>query len=94
MNIRNKILLLFFSSVLILVSVMLLFRRAQLQQSDLIIKSAAGQQVVLINTILKVHSEQLDQLITDYCNWDDITYIQKPNHDWAKDNIGSIIKSF
>ena len=94
MNIRNKILLLFFSSVLILVSVMLLFRRAQLQQSDLIIKSAAGQQVVLINTILKVHSEQLDQLITDYCNWDDITYIQKPNQDWAKDNIGSIIKSF
>ena len=32
--------------------------------------------------------------MTDYSNWDEINYLTQPNQDWAKDNIGSIVKSF
>jgi len=49
---------------------------------------------VLINTAINLQSNQLDQLVSDYSNWDEMGYIQNPNQEWAKDNIGSIIKSF
>ena len=94
MNIRNKILLLFFSTVIILASVLLFFRKIQEQQHALIIKSATEQLGVLINTAINLQSNQLDQLVSDYSNWDEMGYIQNPNQEWAKDNIGSIIKSF
>ena len=94
MNIRNKILLLFFTSVIILAIVLIFFRRIEEKQHSLIIKSASEQLDVLINTMINVQTEQLDQLMTDYSNWDEIIYIQKPNHEWAKNNIGSIVKSF
>ena len=95
MNIRNKILLLFCSSMLILVIVLFLFNKAQENQQTLIIKSAAEQQVGLITTAINVQSHQLDQIVTDYTGWDEIiTNISRPNFRWADDNIASIIKSF
>ena len=94
MNIRNKILWLFFASVILLATVLLFFRKMQERQHALIIKSATEQLGVLINTAINVQSDLLDQLVTDYANWDDINYIQKPNQDWGKDNVGSIVKSF
>ena len=94
MNIRNKILLLFFATVILLTGFLLFFRRIQEQQQALIIKSTTDQLAVLLNTAVNVQSDHLDQLVTDYANWDEISYIQKPNQEWAKDNIGSIVKSF
>ena len=94
MNIRNKILLLFFATVILLSGFLLFFRNIQEQQQALIIKSTTDQLGVLLNTALNVHSDHLDQLVTDYANWDEISYIQKPNPEWARDNIGSIVKSF
>ena len=60
----------------------------------MIIKSATEQLGVLINTAINVQSDLLDQLVTDYANWDDISYLQRPNPEWGKDNVGSIVKSF
>jgi signal transduction histidine kinase/CheY-like chemotaxis protein len=95
MNIRNKILLLFFSSITILSVVLYFFRQKQEEQHSLIVKSAAEQQVLLINTAINVQSDQLDQLVTDYTNWDEIiNNLKKPNAIWAEDNIASIVKSF
>jgi len=95
MNIRNKILLLFFSSMIVLVIVLIFFRTTQERQNEMIIQSAAEQQVVLINTAINVQSDQLDQIVTDYTNWDDmIVNIKTPDKKWADDNIASIIKSF
>ena len=95
MNIRNKIYLLFFSSVLILIIVLLFFRTTQEQQNKLIIQSAAEQQVVLINTAINVQSDQLDQIVRDYSNWDEIIlHLKEPDPQWAADNIASIVKSF
>jgi signal transduction histidine kinase/CheY-like chemotaxis protein len=95
MNIRNKILILFTSSIIILTVVLYFFRQKQEEQHTLILKSAAEQQVVLINTAINVQSDQLDQIVRDYTNWDEIVVnLKKPNHVWAEDNIASIIKSF
>ena len=95
MNIRTKILLLFFSSVIILVVVLLFFRTTQEQQNKLIIQSAAEQQFVLINTAINVQSDQLDQIVRDYSNWDEIIlHLKEPDLQWAADNIASIVKSF
>jgi len=95
MNIRNKILLLFFSSVIILAVVLFFFRKTQEQQNNLIIQSAAEQQVVLINTAINVQSDQLDQIVRDYSNWDEIILrLKYPDPQWATDNIASIVKSF
>lgn len=95
MNIRTKILLLFFSSVIILVVVLVFFRTTQEQQNKLIIQSAAEQQVVLINTAINVQSDQLDQIVRDYSNWDEIIlHLKEPDPQWAADNIASIVKSF
>lgn len=61
----------------------------------MIIQSAAEQQVTLINTAIKVQSDQLDQIVADYTNWDEIIFnLKKPNPRWAQDNIASIVKSF
>ena len=95
MTIRNKIVLLFFPSIIILAIVLYFFRITQEQQHSLVVKSAAEQQVVLINTAINVQSDQLDQLITDYTNWDEIIInLKVPNCKWAEDNIASSIKSF
>ena len=94
MNIRNKILLLFFTTVILLIGFLLFFRSIQEQQQVLIIKSATNQLGVLLNTAVSFQSDHLDQLVTDYANWDEISYIQKPDPEWAKDNVGSIVKSF
>ena len=94
MNIRNKILWLFFASVILLATVLLFFRKIQERQNNLIIKSATEQLGVLINTAINVQSDLLDQLVSDYANWDDIKYLQKPDPEWGKDNVGSIVKSF
>jgi len=94
MNIKNKILLLFFATVILLSGFLLFFRRIQEQQQALIIKSTTDQLGVLLNTAINVQSDHLGQLVTDYANWDEISYIQKPNPEWARDNIGSIVKSF
>ena len=95
MNIRNKILLLFFSSVIVLVIVLVFFRTTQERQNEMIVQSAAEQQAVLINTAINVQSDQLDQIVTDYTNWDEmIINLKTPDKKWADDNIASIIKSF
>lgn len=95
MNLRIKILLLFFSSVIILVVALVFFRTTQEQQNKLIIQSAAEQQVVLINTAINVQSDQLDQIVRDYSNWDEIIlHLKEPDPQWAADNIASIVKSF
>ena len=95
MNITKKILILFCSSVITLAAVLFFFRKTQEDQTNLIVQSAADQQVVLINAAINVKSDQLDQIVKDYTNWDDIiTNIIKPNPLWASDNIASIIKSF
>ena len=95
MNIKNKILLLFFATIITLTVVLFLFRKTQQRQNDMIIQSAAEQQVVLINTAINVQSDQLDQIVIDYTNWDEIIVnIKNPNLKWAEDNIASIVKSF
>ena len=95
MNIKNKILLLFSATIVTLVVVLFLFRKAQQRQNDMIIQSAAEQEVVLINTAINVQSDQLDQIVIDYTNWDEIIVnIKNPNLKWAEDNIASIVKSF
>jgi signal transduction histidine kinase/DNA-binding response OmpR family regulator/sensor domain CHASE-containing protein len=95
LNIRNKILLLFFSSVIILIVVLYYFRNTQQHQNEMIIQSAAEQQVVLLNAAINVQSKQLDQIVTDYTNWDEIIVnLEKPNYKWAQSTIGSIINSY
>lgn len=95
MNIRNKILLLFVASVIILIFVLFFFRITQERQNVMIIQSAAEQQVVLINTAIKVQSDLLDQIVTDYTHWDEIILnLKNPNQQWAADNIASIVQSF
>jgi len=95
MNIRNKILLLFISSIIILTVVLFYFRLTQKRQNEIIIQSAAEQQSVLINAAVNVRSRQLNQLVSDYTNWDEIIVnIKKPNNKWAESTIGSIINSF
>ena len=94
MVIRNKILLLFFTSVTMLAIVLMFFRGIEEKQQTLITKSATDQLDVLINTMVNVQSEQLDELMTDYANWDEVVYLQKPNQEWAVNNLGSIVKSF
>jgi signal transduction histidine kinase/DNA-binding response OmpR family regulator/sensor domain CHASE-containing protein len=95
MNTRNKILLLFFFSVVVSILVVLFFRKTQQDQNTMIVKEAIEQQVVVINTALTFQSDQLDQIVIDYTNWDElITNIRKPNLGWAEDNIASIVKSF
>lgn len=85
----------FFSSVFILVIVLFFFQKTQDQQNKIILQAAAEQQLTLINTAVKVHSDQLDQIVTDYTNWDEIILnLDKPNREWAQDNIASIVKSF
>lgn len=75
--------------------VLLFFRTTQEQQNKLIIQSAAEQQVVLINTAINVQSDQLDQIVRDYSNWDEIIlHLKEPDPQWAADNIASIVKSF
>src|ERR1035437_10022424 len=94
MNIRNKILLLFISSVIILIIVLFYFRLTQKRQNEIIIQSAAEQQSVLINAAVNVRSKQLNQLVSDYTNWDEIIVnIKKPNNKWAESTVGSIIRS-
>jgi len=95
MNTRNKILVLFFTSVLILIAVLFFFSMTQERQNKIIIKSAAEQQVVLINAAINVQSSQLDEIVRDYTNWDElIKNIKKTDLKWANDNIASIIQSF
>lgn len=95
MNTRNKIVVLFFTSVIILLTALYVFRKTQERQNDLIIKSAAEQQEVLINTAIHVQSNQLDEIVTDYSNWDDIVpRLKIPDQKWAIDNIASIVESF
>ncbi|MEI7828603.1 MAG: response regulator [Prolixibacteraceae bacterium] len=95
MSTRRKILFLFLSSLLIAVLVLFIFRKTQEKQNELIVKAAVEQQIVLINTALSVQSNQLDQLVLDYTNWDELlANIKNPNYLWAEDNIASIVKSF
>ena len=95
MNIRTKVLLLFFSSLLTLVVVLMFFRQTQERQNDIVLKSASEQQITLLNTAINVQSDQIDQIVLDYTNWDElITNMHQPNQNWAEDNIASIIKSF
>lgn len=95
MSTRKKILFLFLSSLLIAVMVLVIFRKTQQKQNELIVKAAVEQQVVLINTALSVQSNQLDQIVLDYTNWDElVANIKKPNYLWADDNIASIVNSF
>ena len=72
MTIRNKIFSLFAFSVIVLAIVLFLFRNTQEHQNDIILQSAAEQQAVLVNTAINVQSDQLDQIVNDYTNWDDI----------------------
>lgn len=95
MSTRNKIIVLFFVSVIVLLAALYVFRKTQESQNELILKSAADQQVVLINSAIYVRSNQLDELVTDYSNWDDlIPKLKSPDPKWANDNIASIIESF
>lgn len=95
MNTRNKILLLFLASVIIAALVLFSFWKAQQNQNNFIIKEALKQQEVLVNTALNVQSNQLDQLVLDYTNWDELVQnMGKPNLRWANDNIASIVNSF
>ena len=95
MNIRTKVLLLFFSSLLTLLVVLMFFRQTQERQNDIVLKSASEQQITLLNTAINVQSDQIDQIVLDYTNWDElITNMHHPNQNWAEDNIASIIKSF
>ena len=95
MNTRNKIAFLFFASVIILLAALLIFRKTQEQQNELILKATADQQAVLINAAILVQSNQLDEIVTDYSNWDDlIPRLKIPDPKWAVDNIASIIESF
>ncbi len=95
MNIRTKVLLLFFTSLLTLVIVLAFFRQTQQRQNEIVLKSAAEQQITLLNTAINVQSDQIDQIVLDYTNWDElIVNMRKPNQSWAEDNIASIIKSF
>jgi len=95
MNIRTKVLLLFFSSLLTLLVVLMFFRQTQEKQNEIVLKSAADQQITLLNTAINVQSDQIDQIVLDYTNWDElIANMHKPNEGWAEDNIASIVKSF
>ena len=95
MNTKNKLVILFLASVLILLAALLLFRQTQERQNGLILKSAADQQSVLINAAILVQSNQLDEIVTDYSNWDDlIPRLETPDPKWAVDNIASITESF
>ncbi len=95
MNTRNKIFLLFFTSVIILVAVLFFFRETQERQNEVIVKSAAEQQIVLINAAINVQSNQLDQIVIDYTNWDELVLnLKNPNQKWANDNIANVIHSY
>ena len=95
MNIRNKILLLFFASVSVLLIILLFIRFSQDKQNDLIVQSATSQQTVLTNSAINVRSGQLDQIVEDYTHWDEfLPNLKVVNNKWADDNIASIVKSF
>jgi len=95
MNIRNKLHWVFILAIFILFGVLLFFMKEHERQNDLVVQSAAEQQVVLINAAISNKSNQLDQIVRDYTNWDDIIYfLEHPDKKWAIDNIATIIRSF
>ena len=74
MNIRNKLQLIFIFAIIVLFLVLAIFLKTYERQNDLIIHSVAEQQAILINAAINVKSDQLDQIVQDYTNWDDIIY--------------------
>jgi signal transduction histidine kinase/DNA-binding response OmpR family regulator len=95
MNIRNKLHLVFILAIVVLFGVLVFFMKTHERQNDMIVRSVADQQVVLINAAVSVTSNQLDQIVRDYTNWDDIIYyLHHPDKKWAVDNIATIINSF
>jgi len=95
MSTRNKIVLLYLMTIILMIVAMVYFGKTQEKQNRLIIKSAAEQQIDLINAAISVQSGQLDEIVRDYSFWDDlIEKLQKVDQAWADDNIGSAIHSF
>jgi signal transduction histidine kinase/DNA-binding response OmpR family regulator len=95
MNTRTKLHLMFILAIIVLFGVLAIFLKTYDRQNDLIVKSVAEQHGVLVNAAIKVKSDQLDQIVRDYTNWDDIIYfLDHPDTKWATDNIATIINSF
>jgi len=59
------------------------------------ISSATEQQGIIIENAIYERSHDLQQIVTDYTNWDDIIpHLKTADNNWATDNIATIINSF
>lgn len=95
MNIRSKLHLVFIFAIVVLFAVLLIYMKTHVRQNDLITQSVAEQQALMANAAVQNKSDQLDQIVRDYTNWDDIIfYLDHPDKKWATDNIATIINSF
>lgn len=95
MTLRKKIFLLILVCMVLFSGTLLLFSEFQSRQDNLIINSVVKQQEIIVKNAILGHSDQLQQIVTDYTNWDDIiVYIKRNDPKWAIDNIATIIKSF
>lgn len=94
MNIRNKIVLLFFSSMIILIVALVIFRNTLEKQFDFILKLTAEQQFAILNTTIQVKSSQLDEISSEYTNLDEVEkYLINPDEKWAAYNLGGIAQN-
>lgn len=95
MTIRNKLLFLFLAMSMLLTVILISFWKSQERQYNLILQSSVAQQIELINSSINNQSQQLEQLLVDYRNWDDlIRKLEKPDSLWGKDNISTTLESF
>lgn len=95
MTLRKKIFLLIIASLVLFSGSMLFFSRIQFRQNTLMISSATEQHHTIIENALYERSQDLQQIVTDYTNWDDlIPRLKQADNKWATDNIATIIKSF
>ncbi len=94
MNIRNKIVILFFSSVIILIAALEIFRNTLEKQYDFILKLAFEQQTALINSTIQVKFSQLDEITSEYTNLEEVgKYLLNPDEKWANYNLEGIAQN-
>jgi signal transduction histidine kinase/DNA-binding response OmpR family regulator len=95
MTIRKKVILLIIGCLIIFSGTLFIFRISHVRQNSLVYQSAVEHQDILVKNAILAKTDQLNQIVTDYTNWDDLIYfIDHYDQKWGVDNIATTINSF
>ena len=96
MKIKNKVLILMSGIFILCLFFIFLFKYYYNRRiKDIFLQTKIDKEKTLINTILELNKENLQKAVFDYTYWDDmVNFALKPDKDWAKDNLLTMLQSF